>query len=57
MNHPKKILALLKAELKKVEEELYDEEGEVHSEEDAGVTEGMETAISIVEDYIKTHEE
>ena len=51
MHHLKKVIALLKQELKKTEKEVVDEDGEIHSETDVGVLEGLNTAISIAEDY------
>ncbi len=51
MNHLKKVIALLKAELKKVEKEVLDEDGEFSSEVDVGIIEGLGLAISIAEDY------
>ena len=47
----KKVIALLKAELKKVENEVIDEGGEISNDTDAGTLDGLALAISIAEDY------
>lgn len=51
MNHIKKLLAILKQELKKVEEEVVDEDGQVSSTDEIAFLEGFAVAISLVENY------
>lgn len=51
MSPLKKVIALLKAEVKKIETEVLDEDGEFSSEVDVGILEGIAIAISIAEDY------
>ena len=51
MHHLKKVIALLKEELKKVEKEVINEEGEIPNDTDAGTLDGLALAIGIAEDY------